>query len=124
MRIWYQSLTEEAGLAVYYDGMRARARQIARADTVVHFAGMPAGTYGGKAPADVVINMGAMIGPMVMQPAIGWMLDRKWNGAVVAGVRVYDADAYRAGFALMLAWLAVSVLVLAFARETHARQAP
>lgn len=71
-----------------------------------------------------VINMGAMIGPMVMQPAIGWMLDRKWNGAVVAGVRVYDADAYRAGFALMLAWLAVSVLVLAFARETHARQAP
>lgn len=55
MRIWYQSLTEEAGLAVYYDGMRARARQIARADTVVHFAGMPAGTYGGKAPADVVI---------------------------------------------------------------------
>ncbi len=55
MRIWYQSLTEEAGLAVYFDGMRARARQIARADTVVHFAGMPAGTYGGKAPADVVV---------------------------------------------------------------------
>jgi hypothetical protein len=61
-----------------------------------------------------------------MQPVIGWMLDRNWNGALEAGVRVYDADAeaYRAGFALMLVWLAASIIVLAFARETHARQAP
>ena len=55
MRIWYQSLTEESGLPVYFDGMRERARRIARADTEVDFVGMPAGTYGGKAPADVVV---------------------------------------------------------------------
>lgn len=59
-----------------------------------------------------------------MQPVIGWMLDRNWNGALEAGVRVYNAEAYRAGFALMLVWLAASIIVLAFARETHARQAP
>ena len=55
MRIWYQSLTEESGLPVYFDGMRERARRIARADTEVDFVGMPAGTYGGKAPANVVV---------------------------------------------------------------------
>lgn len=55
MRVWYQSLTEESGLAAYFDGMRSRARRFARADTEVDFFGMPAGTYGGKAPADVVV---------------------------------------------------------------------
>ena len=39
------------------------------------------------------------------------------------GVRTYDFAAYRAGFSPMLAWLALSLLLLAFTRETHCRQA-
>lgn len=77
-----------------------------------------AGTAGG------IANMGNMLGGMIMQPAVGWMLDRHWAGMLANGVRVYDFGAYRAGFTLMLAWLAAALLLLVFVRETHCRQAP
>jgi MFS family permease len=76
-----------------------------------------AGTAGG------ITNMGNMLGGMIMQPAVGWMLDRRWTGTLANGVRIYDFDAYRAGFGLMLVWLAASLVLLAFVRETHCRQA-
>lgn len=75
-----------------------------------------AGTTGG------VSNMGNMLGGMIMQPAVGWVLDRMWSGATSNGVRVYDFAAYRAGFSLMLIWLAVCVILLALTRETGCRQ--
>ena len=69
-----------------------------------------------------VINMGVMIGPMVLQPAVGWVLDCMWTGTMAAGVRVYPIAAYRAGFALMLVWIAVSFVLLLLTRETGCRQ--
>ena len=75
-----------------------------------------AGTAGG------IANMGNMLGGMIMQPAVGWMLDRRWTGTLASGVRVYDYDAYRAGFTLMLVWVAAALLLLVFVRETHCRQ--
>ena len=69
-----------------------------------------------------VLNMGVMIGPMVLQPAVGWMLDRKWQGELHAGVRVYGFEAYQAGFAMMLAWLVLALILLFFTRETYCRQ--
>jgi MFS family permease len=79
----------------------------------VHLAGTVSG----------VINMGVMMGPMVLQPAVGLVLDRMWTGDLQLGVRVYDAVAYRSGFGLMLIWIAVSFLLLLFTRETGCRQA-
>jgi nitrate/nitrite transporter NarK len=75
-----------------------------------------AGTAGG------VTNMGNMLGGMLLQPAVGWVLDRMWNGERLNGVRVFDLDAYRAGFMLMLAWMGVAVALVLFTRETHCRQ--
>jgi len=75
-----------------------------------------AGTVGG------IANMGNMLGGMIMPPMVGWMLDRRWGGAFVNGVRVYDFDAYRAGFAIMIIWLAAALILLVFVRETHCRQ--
>jgi MFS family permease len=69
-----------------------------------------------------VVNTGVMIGPLVLQPSIGWMLDRLWGGAVQDGVRVYEHSAYRAGFGLMMAWLVASLAAVLFTRETHCRQ--
>jgi len=78
-----------------------------------------AGTAGG------VANMGAMTGPMVLQPAIGVLLDLNWSGAASAtGARLYDAAAYRVAFGLLLVWLVVSLLAMLLARETHCRQLP
>jgi MFS family permease len=36
-----------------------------------------------------VCNMGVMLGPMILQPLMGWMLDLNWNGALENGVRIY-----------------------------------
>ena len=75
-----------------------------------------AGTAGG------VTNMGNMLGGMLLQPAVGWVLDRMWGGETADGVRVFDLDAYRAGFMLMLTWMGVAVALVLFTRETHCRQ--
>jgi len=72
--------------------------------------------------ASGVCNMGPLMGGMLLQPAVGWMLDQRWSGAVDAGARVYDAAAYRAGFALMFGVMVVAGIILAFARESHCRQ--
>jgi predicted MFS family arabinose efflux permease len=69
-----------------------------------------------------IANMGVMLGGMLMQPLVGFMLDRHWNGRVADGVRVYEFSAYQAGFVLMLAWGVISLALLAFTRETYCRQ--
>jgi nitrate/nitrite transporter NarK len=71
-----------------------------------------------------VANMGVMLGGMFMQPLVGFVLDWRWDGRMAEGVRAYDFSAYQWGFALMLAWGAVSLVLLAFARETYCRPAP
>lgn len=70
-----------------------------------------------------VINMGVMTGPMVLQPAVGWMLDRLWTGTMENGARLYDLSAYRTGFALMMAWTAIALVLILFTRDTHCKQA-
>lgn len=69
-----------------------------------------------------VVNTGVMVGPLVLQPSIGWMLDRFWRGDLQGGARAYDVAAYRAGFALMLAWLLASLVAILFTRDTRCRQ--
>ena len=69
-----------------------------------------------------IINMGVMMGPMILQPAVGLVLDLLWQGEMSAGARVYTASAYRAGFSLMLAWAVLSLVLLLFTRETFCRQ--
>ena len=69
-----------------------------------------------------VINMGIMLGVTVLQPAVGWVLDRRWEGAVREGVRVYSLAAYQAGFWLMIGWILAALVLLFFARETRCRQ--
>jgi MFS family permease len=69
-----------------------------------------------------VVNMGVMMGPTLLQPAVGWILDLKWQGEVIRGVRLYTLDAYQTGFSLMIAWAVLSFVLLFFTRETHCRQ--
>ena len=69
-----------------------------------------------------VVNMGVMAGPMVLQPAMGWILDRNWNGSLESGVRVYELGAYQSAFSLMMGWAFLSAILICFSRETHCRQ--
>jgi MFS family permease len=72
--------------------------------------------------ASGIVNMGVMTGGMVMQPVIGWVLDLRWAGTLVNGVRVYDLAAYQAAFSLVFIWGALALLMLGLARETRCRQ--
>ncbi len=72
--------------------------------------------------ASGIANMGVMLGGLAMQPLVGIMLDRGWTGAIVDGVRRYDFAAWRDSFALILAWGALSLVLLALTRETRCRQ--
>ena len=47
--------------------------------------------------------------------------DLRWSGQVVEGIRVYGQDAYRAGFALMIAWTVLALVLLTLTRETNCR---
>ena len=68
------------------------------------------------------VNIGNMIGPMILQPAIGWIMERHWSGALLNGVRVYDLQAFRYGFILMVGWLVLSTILLSFTKESFCRQ--
>ncbi len=68
-----------------------------------------------------VCNMGSMMGGMILQPAVGWILDLHWRGTLHGGVRIYDLAAYRSGFLLMIIFSILSVLASVFIAETHCR---
>jgi sugar phosphate permease len=67
-------------------------------------------------------NMGVMLGPMLMQPVAGWVLDMFWDGTISEGTRSYGIAAYRAGFTPMFCWLIIAVVAILLTKETHARQ--
>jgi len=67
-------------------------------------------------------NMGVMMGPMLLQPLVGSILDYHWTGQMIDGVRIYSLDAYEYGFIPMMAWIILSVLLLFFTKETYCRQ--
>lgn len=73
--------------------------------------------------ASGVVNMGPLLGGVFLQPGVGWMLDRGWQGTQESGVRLYDAATWQAGFGLLFAAVALALVLLPFARETHCRQA-
>ncbi len=72
--------------------------------------------------ASGILNMGVMAGPMIMQPAVGWILDLKWHGEFMNGVKIYNFSAYRYGFSLMFGWALLSAVLIFFTKETHCRQ--
>jgi MFS family permease len=74
--------------------------------------------------ASGVVNMGAMTGAMLLQPLIGWILEKSWSGDIAGAVPIYEAAAYRRAFVLALVWLAASFIAALATRETHARQTP
>lgn len=69
-----------------------------------------------------LINMGVMLGPMSLQPAVGWILEQRWTGERLAGTPVYDLTSYQIAFNAMLTWTLAAVILLALTRETYGKQ--
>lgn len=72
--------------------------------------------------ASGVCNMGPLMGGMLLQPIFGWVLDLNWQGVVEGGVRLYPAEAFQAGFLVIAAFIALSMVLSLFSHETHCRQ--
>jgi MFS family permease len=67
------------------------------------------------------VNIGNMIGPMLLQPAIGRVLDREWSGQLYNGLRVYNVEAFQVAFLLIVGWSALACLLMAMTRETYCK---
>lgn len=73
--------------------------------------------------ASGVVNMGPLMGGMLLQPAVGWMLDLGWGGVLAGGGRLYDAATWQSSFGLMFVAVLIALLMVPFVRETHCHQA-
>ena len=68
-----------------------------------------------------VHNTGVMIGALIQLPLLGWVLDALWTGHSLAGVRQYGLHAFQMAFGVLMVWVAVALLCVFLARETHAQ---
>jgi MFS family permease len=68
------------------------------------------------------VNVGNMLGPTLLQPAIGRVLDARWSGTLAGTVRIYDAEAFQAAFAMIVAWSVLTCVLIALTKETACRQ--
>jgi MFS family permease len=98
--------------AGFFSGNMIIGFAFARESAPIRLAGTAAG----------LVNMGVMIGPMLLQPAVGWLLDHYWMGEMNNGVRLYGLEAYENGFTLMIGWLVIALILMFFTRETHCKQ--
>jgi nitrate/nitrite transporter NarK len=64
-------------------------------------------------------NIGNMLGNVLLQPGIGMLLDRNWTGLMAKGARLYNVEAYQAGFILIVGWSVLSCVLIALTRETR-----
>lgn len=66
-------------------------------------------------------NVGGFIGVALVQPLFGYVLDLNWQGAMVAGARVYPLSAYQNGFMLCLALTLICLIAGLLIKETRCR---
>jgi MFS family permease len=69
-----------------------------------------------------ISNMGMEMGPLILQPAIGLILDFRWDGLLENGIRIYDLNAYHMAFGVIIGLSILGTLLITFARETFCQQ--
>lgn len=57
----------------------------------------------------------------LLQPLIGWILDRGWQGDVIANARIYPSAAYQFAFSTFVVVGVGALFAAVFVRETHCR---
>lgn len=70
--------------------------------------------------AIALTNFFVMVGGNVFQPVVGKLLDMKWSGTMMDGVRVYSPEAYQYALGVLPVGIALAIVITFFIRETHA----
>ena len=69
-----------------------------------------------------VTNMGGFLAAAILQPLVGWVMDRHWQGGLSSsGARLYSADDFHAGLLLLAVAAAFGALASWRIRETGCR---
>jgi MFS family permease len=68
------------------------------------------------------INIGNMIGPTLLQPGIGRILEQHWTGTIANGARLYSVEAFQAAFLLSVGWTVLSCILSSLTSETRCAQ--
>lgn len=68
-----------------------------------------------------IVNMGGFVSAALLQPIVGLIMDRGWDGSIVAGVRQYAPDTFTPALALLAAIAASGTLAALLLRETRCR---
>lgn len=68
--------------------------------------------------AIAVANMGGFLGIAILQPFLGYLLDRQWEGVMRQGVKIYSQAGYFTAFRFCLIFLAFALLGAFLLRET------
>jgi hypothetical protein len=71
--------------------------------------------------ATSVVNVGIFLGPAILQPLVGWLMERSWDGKMEAGMRIYSASDWRNGLMLLTGAAVAGWLATLFVRETGCR---
>jgi len=67
------------------------------------------------------MNMMNMVGIAIGQPAIGYILDRLWQGEIIDKIRIYPLGAYQIALTLLPVGMLISLLILPKLRETYCK---
>ncbi len=68
--------------------------------------------------ASSLVNTGTFLATLIVQPILGWVLDRGWDGTLVNGARAYSAENYHDAFLVVLAFSLVGIAGALSVRET------
>jgi MFS family permease len=71
--------------------------------------------------ATSVVNVGVFLGPAILQPATGWLMERSWDGRIESGVRIYSATDWHNGLLLIASAALLGWCSLFWVRETGCR---
>lgn len=69
------------------------------------------------------MNMMNMIGGAFLQPMIGWILDKYWQGQLIHGARIFPLHAFYSSLFTLPCILFLAFLLMPFIRETHCQSA-
>ena len=76
-----------------------------------HIAGITLGTF----------NIAGFLGPSILQPLMGFVLDMNWAGQMMGGTRVYSQAAYTKALSLCAAAVFIAAAAAVFVKETNGR---
>jgi sugar phosphate permease len=72
--------------------------------------------------ATSVVNTGSFLGAGILQPLVGWIMDRHWDGAMLDGARAYSQQNFQTGLSVMFAFALIGLVGVLLMRETHCQQ--